>query len=92
MAVSSARLFAGLREMQSRLPVIRDVRGAGLIVGIDLTIDAAPVVAAAFERGLLINRTSSTVVRLLPPYIITTADVDAALPVLEAAIVAGGHV
>jgi acetylornithine aminotransferase len=53
------------------------------------------VVAAAFERGLLINRTSSTVVRLLPPYIITPAEVDAALPVLEAAIVdanvKGGH-
>jgi len=88
MAASSARLFEGLREMQSRLPVIRDVRGAGLFVGVDLTFDATPVVAAAFERGLLINRTSSTVVRLLPPYIVTPEDVDAALPVLEAAIVA----
>lgn len=76
--------------MQKRLPVIKDVRGAGLIAGIDLSFDATPVVAAAFERGLLINRTSSTVVRLLPPYIASVADVDAALPVLEAAIVAGG--
>lgn len=90
MAASSARLFSGLRDMQRRLPAIRDVRGAGLIVGIDLAHDAAPVVAAAFERGLLINRTSNTVVRLLPPYIITTADVDGALPLLEAAIQAGG--
>ena len=88
MAASSARLVAGLRDMQSRVPVIRDVRGAGLLVGVDLAFDATPVVAAAFERGLLINRTSSTVVRLLPPYIITPDDVDAALPVLEAAIVA----
>lgn len=90
MAAASKRLFDGLREMQGRRPEIRDVRGAGLIAGIDLTFDATPVVAAAFERGLLINRTSSTVVRLLPPYIVSTADVDAALPVLEAAIVAGG--
>jgi acetylornithine/N-succinyldiaminopimelate aminotransferase len=89
MTAASARLFAGLREMQGRLPVIRDVRGAGLIAGIDLSFDATPVVAAAFERGLLINRTSSTVVRLLPPYIISVEDVDAALPALEAAIVAG---
>jgi acetylornithine/succinyldiaminopimelate/putrescine aminotransferase len=74
--------------MQGRLPVIRDVRGAGLFAGLDLAVDATPVVAAAFERGLLINRTSSTVVRLLPPYIITPEDVDAALPLLEAAIVA----
>lgn len=90
MAASSARLFEGLRQMQQRLPVIRDVRGVGLIAGIDLAFDATPVVAAAFERGLLINRTSSTVVRLLPPYIVTPDDVDAALPLLEAAIVAAG--
>ncbi|HQX81874.1 MAG TPA: acetylornithine/succinylornithine family transaminase [Vicinamibacterales bacterium] len=90
MAAASDRLFSGLRAMQRRLPAIKDVRGAGLMVGVDLAFDAAPVVAAAFERGLLINRTSTTVVRLLPPYIITTADVDAALPLLEDAIVAGG--
>ncbi len=90
MAAASNRLFSGLRAMQRRLQAITDVRGAGLMVGVDLAYDAAPVVAAAFERGLLINRTSTTVVRLLPPYIITTADVDAALPLLEDAIVAGG--
>lgn len=90
MAAASDRLFSGLRAMQRRLPAIKDVRGAGLMVGVDLAFDAAPVVAAAFERGLLINRTSTTVVRLLPPYIITTADVEAALPLLEDAIVAGG--
>ncbi len=90
MSAASDRLFSGLRAMQRRLPAIKDVRGAGLMVGVDLAFDAAPVVAAAFERGLLINRTSTTVVRLLPPYIITTADVDAALPLLEDAIMAGG--
>jgi acetylornithine/succinyldiaminopimelate/putrescine aminotransferase len=91
MAAASARLFDGINDMRKRVPAIRDVRGAGLIAGIDLTFEASPVVAAAFERGLLINRTSSTVIRLLPPYIITPADVDAALPLLEAAIVAGGN-
>jgi len=88
MTAASEQLFAGLRAMQQRVPVMRDVRGAGLMIGIDLTVDAAPVVVAAFERGLLINRTSTTVVRLLPPYIISPADVDAALPLLEDAIVA----
>ncbi len=90
MAAASAQLFAGLRDMQSRLPSVRDVRGAGLMAGIDLTMDAAPVVTAAFERGLLINRTSTTVVRLLPPYIISSSDVDEALRLLEDAIVAAG--
>lgn len=90
MAAATARLGKGLCEMMGRVKSIRDVRGAGLMIGIDLSFDATPVVAAAFERGLLINRTSSTVVRLLPPFIITAADVDAALPLLEAAIVAAG--
>lgn len=91
MAKASARLGKGLCEMMGRVNLIRAVRGTGLIVGIDLTFDATPVVAAAFERGLLINRTSSTVVRLLPPYIVTDADVEAALPLLEDAIVAAGR-
>ena len=50
---------------------MKDVRGAGLIWGIELDRPAAPVVEAALERGLLINRTSDTVIRLLPPFIIT---------------------
>lgn len=89
MRAASDRLFAGLREMKSRHSFITDVRGAGLMVGIEVDFDATPVVGQAFERGLLINRTSSTVVRLLPPFVITPADVDAALPLLEAALVAG---
>ena len=44
------------------------------------------VVDAARERRLLINRTSDTVIRLLPPYVITERDIDEALPLLEAAI------
>lgn len=91
MNAAAARLGKGFCEMMGRLDLIRDVRGAGLMVGIDLTFDATPVVAAAFERGLLINRTSSTVVRLLPPYTVTEADVEAALPLLEDAVVAAGR-
>jgi acetylornithine/N-succinyldiaminopimelate aminotransferase len=91
MSKAAARMGKGFCEMMGRLDLIRDVRGAGLMVGIDLTFDATPVVAAAFERGLLINRTSSTVVRLLPPYTVTDADVEAALPLLEDAIVAAGR-
>src|SRR5688572_15166920 len=60
MTKAAARLGKGLCEMMGRVDLIRAVRGTGLIVGIDLTFDATPVVAAAFERGLLINRTSST--------------------------------
>ncbi len=50
--------------------MIREVRGAGLIWGLDLDRPALPVVGAALELGLLVNRTADTVVRLLPPFVI----------------------
>lgn len=79
----SGYLFASLRGLQSRHAAIRDVRGAGVIAGLDLDRDAAPVVAGALERGLLVNRTSTTVVRLLPPYIVTPAEIDEAVAILD---------
>jgi predicted acetylornithine/succinylornithine family transaminase len=83
----SAHFFSALRAMAARHPgVVRDVRGAGLIAGVDLDRDAQPVVTAALERGLLINRTSTSVVRLLPPYIVSERDVDAAVAILGDAI------
>ena len=47
--------------------MIAEVRGAGLMRGLQLNVDAAPVVEGALARGLLVNRTAETVVRLLPP-------------------------
>jgi predicted acetylornithine/succinylornithine family transaminase len=80
----SAHLFAGLTDLQARHPRrVVAVRGAGFIAGLDLAGDATPVVAAALDRGLLINRTSATVVRLLPPFIATERDVDDALAILD---------
>ena len=54
--------------------------------GLDIDRPAAAVVDAARERKLLVNRTSDTVIRLLPPYVITKSEIDEALPLLEAAI------
>ena len=61
-------------------------RGVGLFAGLELTADAQPVVTAALERGLLVNRTATTVVRLLPPYIVTERDVDQAIEILDACL------
>jgi predicted acetylornithine/succinylornithine family transaminase len=79
-------LERGLRQIASRQKAVRDVRGAGVMWGLDLDRSAAPVVEAALQRKLLVNRTSETVVRLLPPYVITEREIDEALPVLEEAI------
>ena len=84
----SAHLFARAQALAARNSVITDVRGAGLLVGIELATDAAPVIQAALGRGLLVNRTAGTVVRLLPPYIATERDVDEAMDILAAALAA----
>ena len=89
MMRSSRRLFDGLHAIAARRSdVVSEVRGAGLIAGLDMKSDSTPIVKAALDRGLLINRTSGTVIRLLPPYIITEHDVDEALSIIDAAIAA----
>jgi acetylornithine/N-succinyldiaminopimelate aminotransferase len=88
VAKVGAHTEARLADLASRHPYIRAVRGAGLMWGLDLDRPAAPVVDAALQQGLLVNRTSETVVRLLPPYIITAAEIDEAIGLLEAALTA----
>jgi acetylornithine/N-succinyldiaminopimelate aminotransferase len=76
----------GLRALVARLGLDAEVRGQGLIWGIDLGRDATAVVTAALARGLIVNRTSGSVVRLLPPYVITGAEIALGLERLEAAL------
>ena len=80
-----AHLETRLHEMQKKYPAIIDVRGAGLMWGIELNIDAAPVHEAATRQGVLVNRTAGTVIRLLPPLIITQEELDRAIGLLDAA-------
>jgi len=83
----SAYLFERLRALAAASHgTIVEIRGAGMIVGLELAADALPVVNAALERGLIVNRTSGNVVRLLPPYIVTERDVDEATDILGEAI------
>jgi acetylornithine/succinyldiaminopimelate/putrescine aminotransferase len=79
-----------LKGMAAKHPFVKEVRGAGLIWGLDLSRDAAPVVPAALAKGVIVNRTAETVVRLLPPLVITEAEADEALDRLDAALAAVG--
>jgi predicted acetylornithine/succinylornithine family transaminase len=72
-----------LRTLALKHPVIVEVRGAGVMRGLQLNIDAAPVVEQARQRGLLVNRTDEKVVRLLPPLTIEAADIDRAVGILD---------
>jgi len=77
-----------LRAMAAKHAIVKDVRGAGLMWGLELSRDAAPVVPAGLSRGVIVNRTAETVVRLLPPLVITEAEADEALARLDAALAA----
>jgi len=79
---------SALTRLRSRHPVIRQVRGEGVMWGLDLDRPAGPIVDAAMQQGLLVNRTADTVVRLLPPYIITTDEIDEGIGLLDAAFAA----
>jgi predicted acetylornithine/succinylornithine family transaminase len=76
----------GLRDMVGRLGLDAEIRGKGLMWGIDLGRDAGAVVPAGLARGVVVNRTAGSVVRLLPPYVITEAELAEGLGLLEAAI------
>jgi acetylornithine/N-succinyldiaminopimelate aminotransferase len=84
-----------LRAMAARHVIIKEVRGCGLMWGLQLASDATPVISAALERRVIVNRTAETVVRLLPPLVITESEADEALGRLDGAFGAvvqdGGH-
>ncbi len=77
-----SRLGAALRVLAERTPKVADVRGVGLMWGIELTQPAAPFVTVARERGLLITTAGPTVLRLVPPLVVSDAEVDRAVAVL----------
>lgn len=72
-----------LRETAARHPVVTEVRGRGLMLGVELDREGAPVVAKALEEGLLMNCTAGNVLRFLPPLIIQKEDVDQAVDILN---------
>jgi acetylornithine/succinyldiaminopimelate/putrescine aminotransferase len=76
-------LREGLAKLGAKFSFIREIRGEGLMVGVELSIEGAPFVAEAMQRGLLINCTHDFTLRFLPPFIITRAQVREFLRLLE---------
>ncbi len=73
-----------LRELDS--PRVSDVRGAGLLVGVDLDRPAAEIIAAARARGLLVINAGETTLRLAPPLIVTREQIDDAIAIIDEAL------
>jgi acetylornithine aminotransferase/acetylornithine/N-succinyldiaminopimelate aminotransferase len=75
-----------LRTIALRHPLVVEVRGAGLMRGLELRVDAQPVVETARQHGLIVNRTDEKVVRMLPPLTIEVEELDRALDILDAVL------
>jgi 4-aminobutyrate aminotransferase len=94
-AVIGDRLMRGLRDLAGRHPSLGDVRGRGLMIGLEVvhpgTRERDPdrvraIVEAAFRKGLLILGTGPSALRLAPPMIVDETDADLALSLLDSAL------
>jgi acetylornithine/N-succinyldiaminopimelate aminotransferase len=74
-----------LLELQHRHACIKEVRGRGLIWGIEATVDVGPAIDAGFGEGLLTCKAGANVLRLLPPLVVSEADIDEATAILDRA-------
>ncbi|MDD3468489.1 MAG: aspartate aminotransferase family protein [Thermoguttaceae bacterium] len=80
------RFRAALRTFQKECDIIREVRGIGTMVGVELDIDGTPIVQSCMENGLLINCTHGHILRLLPAMTMSDAEVDQGVEMLIAGI------
>jgi acetylornithine/succinyldiaminopimelate/putrescine aminotransferase len=80
-------LMQGLKELQAAHPdMIKAVRGRGLMIGIQVAGPAKPKVLACLERGLIVNGTADTVIRLLPPLNVSPAEATQGLAILKSVL------
>jgi acetylornithine/LysW-gamma-L-lysine aminotransferase len=75
-----------LEELRLKHKIVKDVRGLGLMLGMELRFDVLNVILKSLERGILVLDAGRTVVRLLPPLVIEKAQVDEAIKVLDAVL------
>jgi acetylornithine/succinyldiaminopimelate/putrescine aminotransferase len=80
-----------LTELAAQCPLITEVRGLGLMLGVSLTVPAGPVVTACMEKGFLINAVQDQILRFVPPLIITKEDIDRLIATLESVLNQNRH-
>jgi acetylornithine/N-succinyldiaminopimelate aminotransferase len=78
-----AYFLSELKKLQRKHNIIKEVRGKGLMLAVQLNIEAGDIVNECLQQGLLINSTGGETIRFVPPLIITARDVDQAIKVLD---------
>jgi acetylornithine/succinyldiaminopimelate/putrescine aminotransferase len=80
---SSAHFMKKLEGLKERYPFIKEVRGKGLMIGLELDREGKGVVTDCLKRGFLINCTNETVLRFIPPLVVTPGEIDRLVQALD---------
>jgi predicted acetylornithine/succinylornithine family transaminase len=88
---AGARLAAALEAIAGRRPLVRAVRGRGLLLGMELDRPARPIVEACLGEGLVLNATAERVLRVLPPLVVTDEEIDEGCDILERVLARAGN-
>ena len=87
VATKSAVFTSGFKKLQAKYPdLVTEIRGRGLLLGLQLTEDPTPIIKAARERGLLIITAGTNTLRFVPPLTISEPEIQEGLNILEQAI------
>lgn len=79
--------FSKFSELKSNVSIIKEIRMFGYMIGIDLTIESGPIVEEILNKGILVNSTANTVIRILPPLIAGKDEFDQLFAVLNEILV-----
>ena len=75
-----------LKELKERFTCIKEIRGYGLLIGMELTIPGKDIITSAMKKGLLLNCVAGNVLRFIPPLIVTKTEINLALDILGQAL------
>ena len=82
--VKMGEYLAGkLDELKKKYPIIKEIRGKGLMIGVELTIPGKEIAEKCFKEGLMINCTHDKVLRIMPGMIVTKKQIDKAIDILD---------
>ena len=85
-SVNGKYFKSALEDLQAKHKIVKEVRGLGLMLGMELRYDVHNVILKALDKGVLVLDAGRTVVRLLPPLVITKAQIDKAVTVLDSVL------
>ncbi len=79
----SRHFMKGLVDLKGKYPFIKDVRGKGLLIGVELDVEGKDIVTACLKEGFLINCTMEKVLRFMPPLIVSEEEIDLLIEALD---------